>query len=209
MSVWISRLKLVAICFLCRTFTILTYKAPDCNDDTIFNDTKHERNVKYGDIADKKRRYIIFALFLEILLYSRYYKYKYLKTSGKQQVLRLHEKIGFTLSICGFLFRLYSRYTLGKHFTYILSVQPQHKIINYGPYSIVRHPGYTGSPFLYQLGCSMWSKSKLFIMVSIIKIGFVIKRIENEEKLLCDNVGEGDYQKYQKQVPYKLIPFIF
>ncbi|KIJ31366.1 hypothetical protein M422DRAFT_266885 [Sphaerobolus stellatus SS14] len=38
--------------------------------------------------------------------------------------------------------------TLGKFFTFKITIRPEYKIMDIGPYGVVRHPAYTGSLFL-------------------------------------------------------------
>ncbi|KAG1733689.1 hypothetical protein EDB19DRAFT_1207072 [Suillus lakei] len=48
----------------------------------------------------------------------------------------------------GGVFRLYCVSTLGKFWSWPLSVRQEHRLVTSGPYSLVRHPSYTG--FLLQ-----------------------------------------------------------
>ncbi|KAF8653661.1 hypothetical protein AX16_003812 [Volvariella volvacea WC 439] len=52
--------------------------------------------------------------------------------------------IGTIFLVLGGLIRLKCYQTLGKHFTFHLHISPDHTLITSGPYSIVRHPSYTG-----------------------------------------------------------------
>ncbi|GJJ15274.1 hypothetical protein Clacol_009550 [Clathrus columnatus] len=53
-------------------------------------------------------------------------------------------QFGFVLVFASGFLRVWCYRTLGRLFTYELSVQPGHKLITSGPYGIVRHPSYTG-----------------------------------------------------------------
>ncbi|KJA15639.1 hypothetical protein HYPSUDRAFT_148858, partial [Hypholoma sublateritium FD-334 SS-4] len=57
--------------------------------------------------------------------------------------------IGLTLSILGGLLRMYCFDTLGHFFTFDFCIRRDHKLITTGPYSIVRHPSYSGFIFAY------------------------------------------------------------
>jgi protein-S-isoprenylcysteine O-methyltransferase Ste14 len=48
------------------------------------------------------------------------------------------------IAITGGLFRLEAFRALGRHFTFELAVLKDHKLVTSGPFSVVRHPSYTG-----------------------------------------------------------------
>jgi protein-S-isoprenylcysteine O-methyltransferase Ste14 len=51
--------------------------------------------------------------------------------------------IGFALMIIGGLGRIWCYHTLGKFFTYEITIRNSHQLIKTGPYAYVRHPSYT------------------------------------------------------------------
>jgi len=53
--------------------------------------------------------------------------------------------LGVSLVFLGAALRLTCYQYLGKLFTFDLTIMPSHTLIKSGPYSIVRHPAYTGS----------------------------------------------------------------
>jgi len=50
--------------------------------------------------------------------------------------------------------------TLGRHFTFQLSIKRNHTLVKDGPYAVVRHPGYTGY-LLMVLGMLIWFLSEV------------------------------------------------
>lgn len=56
--------------------------------------------------------------------------------------------MGTSFIIFGCLLRLLCYRTPGKIFTFKITIRQDHKIVDVGPYGIVRHPSYTGSLFL-------------------------------------------------------------
>ncbi|KAG6852333.1 hypothetical protein C0991_000635, partial [Blastosporella zonata] len=52
--------------------------------------------------------------------------------------------ITYALLMAGGIFRIKAQRTLGKYFTWEISLKPDHKLCTIGPYSFVRHPSYLG-----------------------------------------------------------------
>lgn len=69
---------------------------------------------------------------------------------------------GSFLVYSGTALRAWCFRTLGRHFTFHLAILKDHKLITDGPYSIVRHPSYTGSILfccgliITQVGSGSW-----------------------------------------------------
>ena len=55
---------------------------------------------------------------------------------------------GSVVLIFGAFVRISCYYYLGKHFTFELSVHDDHKLVTSGPYSVVRHPSYSGNTLI-------------------------------------------------------------
>ena len=88
----------------------------------------------------------------------------------------------------------------------IIEVVKGQKVIQSGPYRIVRHPMYLGTILMYvvsplALG-SYWA-----IIPAIFIIPILIARIINEEKVLTKEL-EG-YSEYKQKTKYRLIPGIW
>jgi protein-S-isoprenylcysteine O-methyltransferase Ste14 len=88
----------------------------------------------------------------------------------------------------------------------IIEVDSGQKVISTGPYSVVRHPMYTGSLVMYgftpiALG-SWWA-----LTGSVLLFILIIFRILSEEKFLIENL-EG-YKDYRLKTKYRLIPGIW
>jgi len=96
-----------------------------------------------------------------------------------------------------------------KQNTYLLrtiEVEKNQKLVDTGMYSIVRHPMYTITVFLF-LTMPLILGSILSFIVFLIYPFLIIKRLNNEEKILEKELK--GYKEYQKKVKYKLIPFIW
>ncbi len=88
----------------------------------------------------------------------------------------------------------------------VIEVNAGQKVISTGPYSVVRHPMYTGALLMLfftplALG-SFWGL--LFFFPIFLVISF---RIVKEEKFLTKNLP--GYSEYTKKTRYRLIPFFW
>ncbi|KAM6494065.1 hypothetical protein JOM56_010426 [Amanita muscaria] len=134
-------------------------------------------------------------------------------------------------SIFGTLFIVMGAYTrrqcyrtLGSMFTFEVTIQKQHKLVKHGPYSIVRHPSYTGSCLVF-VGRLLWYFSRgsflrettnlagralavaAIIMFTYIIITLLI-RLPTEDELLRKRFGK-EWEDWAKRVPYRLIPYVY
>ncbi len=87
-----------------------------------------------------------------------------------------------------------------------VEVEDNQKLIDTGLYSIVRHPMYTVTIFLF-LSIPLILGSIISFVIFLIYPFIIIKRINNEEEVLGRDLK--GYKEYQKKVKYKLIPFIW
>lgn len=87
-----------------------------------------------------------------------------------------------------------------------IEVQQNQKVIDTGLYGIVRHPMYMTTLFLFlSMPLILGSLISFFIMLFYIPI--IIKRINNEEKVLEKSLD--GYADYMKKIKYKMLPFIW
>ena len=87
-----------------------------------------------------------------------------------------------------------------------VEVSENQKVIDSGLYSLVRHPMYTSTIFLF-LSMPLILNSIFSFLIMLIYPIIIFFRIKNEEEVL-ENELEG-YKEYKEKVKYKLIPFIF
>ncbi len=87
-----------------------------------------------------------------------------------------------------------------------IEVKKEQKLIDTGMYSIVRHPMYLITIFLFLTMPLILNSLYSFIIFLIYPL-IIIKRINNEE-LVLEKELKG-YTEYKKKVKYKLIPFIW
>ena len=115
--------------------------------------------------------------------------------------------VGLLLMAIGLLLRIWSMLALGNFYSRTLRVVDNQKVINKGPYSFIRHPGYLSSILIW-VGTGLAIEN--WILISIFTCLFFIVyiyRITVEEKMLVLEFGE-EYNNYKKKT-WRLIPFIF
>lgn len=110
-------------------------------------------------------------------------------------------------AVSGAMLRAWAVSELGSFFSWHVRVQPEQKVINTGPYKIVRHPGYTGAWILYV--CSLlfihaWVVSAL---CGVFLLAGFLRRIRYEEELMLDSFGE-QYSSYCLSVK-RLVPVLW
>lgn len=87
-----------------------------------------------------------------------------------------------------------------------IEVQNGQKVIDTGLYAVVRHPMYSATILLFlSMPIILGSLPSFFIMLVYIPI--IVKRINNEEKVLKE--GLCGYDAYCKRVRYKLLPLVY
>jgi protein-S-isoprenylcysteine O-methyltransferase Ste14 len=86
-------------------------------------------------------------------------------------------------------------------------IKEKHKLRTEGPYSITRHPIYTGLLGMLLGTTLIFGFGYSFIILIYVLIGFKVK-INNEEKLLIETFGE-EYKDFQKRTPKLFFKFNF
>jgi protein-S-isoprenylcysteine O-methyltransferase Ste14 len=109
--------------------------------------------------------------------------------------------------LAGIALRQWSIRVLGRFFSTKVQITGDQRIITSGPYSIIRHPAYSGS-LLTLLGLGLSAKTWAGALVIVVLFGLVYGyRISIEENLLKAEFGQG-YADYAKRTK-RLIPFLF
>jgi protein-S-isoprenylcysteine O-methyltransferase Ste14 len=102
-----------------------------------------------------------------------------------------------------FIFRVYRENTYSSA---TIEVAANQKVIDSGPYSVVRHPMYA-SALLYLLGTPLALGSYWGLLPFVVVIPFLIWRLFDEEKMLTREL-EG-YTRYKERVRYRLVPRVW
>lgn len=113
---------------------------------------------------------------------------------------------GLTMQAGGLALRAWSMRTLGAAYTRTLRTNEQQRVIDHGPYRLVRHPGYSGS-LLTWMGFALASRSAPVIVLVAGLLGRAYqRRISAEEALL--NQDLPGYRAYSRRTK-KLVPFVW
>ncbi len=119
-------------------------------------------------------------------------------------VLRGVGLIGFALS-----FMLIVRAMLAnRFFSAVVRIQDDrgHHVVDRGPYSVVRHPGYAGMIVFAPLS-GLALGSWLSVAVAFVYSALVARRVLFEDRFLRTNLD--GYQAYTERVRYRLVPGLF
>ncbi len=114
---------------------------------------------------------------------------------------------GLATYVLGIGFSFWAIFTLGQFYAPIVQVQFGHRVIESGPYRLIRHHIYAGG-FLSFFGLGLALQSWASLLVLLVGIGFgYANRIRIEERFLVSELGD-DYVEYSKKTK-RVIPFIF
>jgi protein-S-isoprenylcysteine O-methyltransferase Ste14 len=112
---------------------------------------------------------------------------------------------GFALTVAGAALAIWARLLLGANWSATVTVKQNHELIRTGPYSIVRHPIYSGF-LLAMLGTAIaFGETRGLVALVLAFVGWRVKSLV-EERFMLDQFG-GQYAQYKREVK-ALIPFV-
>lgn len=114
--------------------------------------------------------------------------------------------IGVVLFALGGALRLWPVHVLGNRFSGLVAIQPGHKLVTDGVYSVIRHPSYLGM-LVNALGWSLAFRSGVGVLLTALLIVPLVARMNAEEKLLRSEFG-GEYDVYRARTS-RLIPGLY
>jgi protein-S-isoprenylcysteine O-methyltransferase Ste14 len=114
---------------------------------------------------------------------------------------------GLAIAWAGLALRLWSVLTLGRFFRVTVRVQDEHRLVEAGPYRVLRNPSYTGAMLtLVGLGLAMGNAVSLAVLVLGPLVGYA-QRIRVEDAALAARFGAA-YQDYRRRT-WALVPFVW
>ena len=106
--------------------------------------------------------------------------------------------IAVILMLCGFSFAIWARRHIGRYWSARVTLKEGHQLVESGPYSLVRHPIYSG--LLLSMAATVMTIGTLQSVCGYaLLVGALIFKLAAEERLLAANLGQA-YQDYQKRV---------
>ncbi|KAF9468411.1 hypothetical protein BDZ94DRAFT_1246749 [Collybia nuda] len=141
--------------------------------------------------------------------------------------LTLLSVTGMALITLGAALRMRCYQAMKSFFTFDLSIRENHSLVRTGPYSVVRHPSYSGMLMVY-IGMACWFGSrgswiresgvlgtqggKRFFgifgtVMGAIMVG-LLGRMSVEDEALRRRFGD-EWVEYAHSVPYSLIPWMY
>ncbi len=109
------------------------------------------------------------------------------------------------LALLGLIFTWWARLYLGRLWSSAVTKKADHRIVDTGPYAIVRHPIYTGILAAIFATAAMKGAFIGFIGALAFVFAFTYKA-RLEERFLREQLGADAYDSYRSRVPM-LIPF--
>jgi protein-S-isoprenylcysteine O-methyltransferase len=112
--------------------------------------------------------------------------------------------VGLLVFAAGLALRAWAVHELGRFFKFTVVIQPDHQVVDSGPYRLIRHPSYTGL-LMAELGLGIALGTWLSIPACMAPplIGFSL-RLTHEERVLTDELGES-YRAYMRRT-WRLVP---
>ena len=120
------------------------------------------------------------------------------------QVNRPEAWICLGLTMAGFAFCWWARLHLGRLWSGSITRKLEHHVVDTGPYSIVRHPIYTGI-LLSVVGTAIAKGTVLGVVGGALMAVGLWMKARLEEEWLRKELGDGAYDAYRRRVPM-LVP---
>ena len=138
-----------------------------------------------------------------------------LLVAGGEQFTRAADRLWFfepvvdyvlvLVVLSGLAFTWWARLYLGRLWSSSVTKKADHRVVDTGPYAIVRHPIYTGIILACAATVAQLGTALAVAGVLVLWVGFWIKA-RLEERFLRGQLGEGIYDAYRRKVPM-LVPF--
>jgi protein-S-isoprenylcysteine O-methyltransferase Ste14 len=164
-----------------------------------------KRRMRGGPTAEKRASQRVIMLFTSLAFISLLVVPALDRRLGWSTVPFYVVIAGDTLVAIGFYF-IFLVYRENTYTSATIEVAANQKVIESGPYSLVRHPMYA-SALLYLLGTPLALGSYWGLLPFAAVIPLLIWRLIDEEKMLSREL-EG-YRQYRERVRYRLVPGVW
>jgi protein-S-isoprenylcysteine O-methyltransferase Ste14 len=164
-----------------------------------------EGHLGSGVREDRSNRWVIGALgllgFIDAYLPAYADRYDIL-TFGGEGV----RWFGVALFALGGVLRLAPVFVLGRRFSGLVAIQPNHRLVTNGIYGVIRHPSYLGL-LVNALGWGLAFRAGVGVAIAALMLLVVLARINSEERLLRETFG-AEYDAYRTRT-WRLIPHVY
>jgi protein-S-isoprenylcysteine O-methyltransferase Ste14 len=164
-----------------------------------------EGHIGSGVKEDRSNRWVIAALgvlgIIDAYLPAYTDRIEFL-TFGGEAVRWL----GVLLYTAGGVVRLAPVFVLGRRFSGLVAIQPEHRLVTSGLYGIIRHPSYLGL-FVLVLGWGLAFRSGVGVVIALLMLVVLLARIQAEERLLSESFG-AEYDAYRSRT-WRLVPYVY
>jgi len=113
----------------------------------------------------------------------------------------------FALFVAGMVLRAWSIRTLGRFFTVQVAIAGDHRLVDTGPYRLLRHPSYTGSLLMFVGYLLCYGNALTLAIVLLSVLAVFVRRIVVEEAALAGNFGDT-WTAYAKRT-WRLVPLVY
>jgi protein-S-isoprenylcysteine O-methyltransferase Ste14 len=114
--------------------------------------------------------------------------------------------VGVLLYAVGGVLRIAPVFVLGRRFSGLVAIQPEHRLVTDDLYGIIRHPSYLGL-FILTLGWGFGFRSGVGVAIAVLMLIVVLARIDAEERLLSETFG-AEYDAYRART-WRLVPHVY
>lgn len=115
--------------------------------------------------------------------------------------------IALAAMAAGLFLRVWAVLTLGRYFTWFITVYEDHKVIRSGPFRFIRHPSYCGALILFIATLVFIHAWAAAVLSAIFQLFAYIRRIRYEEREMIERLGES-YVRYKREVK-ALVPLVW
>jgi protein-S-isoprenylcysteine O-methyltransferase Ste14 len=116
-------------------------------------------------------------------------------------------RAGLALLVMGQVLRWWSMATLGRLFTVYVAIRDGHRVVQSGPYRLIRHPSYTAI-LLVHLGAALCLGNALSAVALLVPVSLALGyRMRVEEAALIEALGP-EYSEYMTRTK-RLVPGLY
>jgi protein-S-isoprenylcysteine O-methyltransferase Ste14 len=164
-----------------------------------------EGHIESGVREDRSNRWVIGA-FAVLGLASAYFpaltdRTNFLTFGGEGM-----RWLGVAIYAAGGILRLAPVFVLGRRFSGLVAIQPDHRLVTDGIYGVIRHPSYLGL-LVTMVGWSLAFRAGVGLVIAALTLPVVVARIGAEERLLSETFG-AEYGVYRART-WRLMPYLY